>query len=465
MTRRGDDRGAVLLIVLAFMAFMGMVIMAVLNFSDASFRLSSSTRDTQQRATAADGGIKYALAALIADPSVCGPMGLVPPVPVLLPAPPEVNGFRPEVRCERRPTTVFTDSVGWGLYLTDPAGQITATDDAVAGNSKRVIEGPVYNHSISAPWDLQANLLVRDGMVLQRITDQGCATAQDIRLLLRGTAAFACTPPVRAPVEPVATQPLPSSPELLASRSPDGDGHPACRVFEPGRYAQRPNLVGRNYFRSGVYFFERGVGDIDGVDVLGGTRPAIETTVLAELETMPCRVPGDSGGVQFIIGTDGYVAAGGGARVELHSMARGDTAGTTIYQLRPSDPAGWSSFASTVAVDHGSALLRSGRTGNASLVVHGLVYAPAGAVDLAGAGADTVQIRGGMVAAKVRLSAVDTMAEPGVLVAAGEAFVAEKFVLSAVVTGGDGATVSTSAVVRLPADDPTNPIIYSWTVT
>ncbi|MEZ5263421.1 MAG: hypothetical protein R2755_17035 [Acidimicrobiales bacterium] len=459
----GED-GAVLLIVLAFMAFMGMVIMAVLNFSDTSFRASTIMRDTDARLGAADGGIKFAIAQLVANPAVCGTT--VGEGPVALPAAPPVNGFRAAVTCERRAATVFKDSIGWGLYLTDEAGQIAAVDDGLGGNDARRIEGPVYNHSTAAaPWDLQANLVVEDGMVLQRIADDGCNTAQDIRLVLRGTASFACTPPVAPPTVPVPTQPLPTSPELLGTRSADGDGGATCRVFEPGRYAEMPNLAPQNYFRSGSYLFEQGFGVADGVTVLGGMAPAVEQSVLGLAGSVPCAagfVGVDGTGVQFIFAGGGSLVAQGGARVELHSAAKGDAAGTTIRQVQASDPAPWGAMASTLPAEYGSGLLRA--AGGASLVVHGLVWAPTAAVDLNGQGGDVVQLLGGVVAAKVRLSSPGTMAEPGVRIAAGEPFQTEKYVVTATVPYEGGQPVEVRAVVRLPADDPDNPIIYSWNV-
>ncbi len=465
-TRRygaAGDEGTVLILVLAFVAFLGVVLTALLGYIETSFKVTSVARDIEQRTAAADGAAKWALNRLIEDPANCDALG----------TPPAVNGHTATVTCASRIASVLTDSTGWGVYIDDPAGQIATQSAGGPVVDRHRIEGPIYMDSVSNPWDLKANLVVAGGGVLQRTTASGCnpGSADFDRIVIQGAGSFACTPPVRQPEAPRPTQPLPSSPALLGRRSSSGDGNQTCRVFQPGWYDQRPDLVAQNYFAAGVYFFEHGVGDIAGKDVLGGGVSTTETAVIPDLATMDCAKP-DDGGVQFIIGTDGYLFAHNNARVELHSNATADVAGTTIYRLRASDPAPWSTYAALPATDFTSggfdrAVLRAGQGGNASLVVHGLVYVPGGSIDLEGKNTDVTQIRGGVVTAGLRLQAAANLVDPGLRISAGEQFTTTQYVIRASVPG-DGKPIEVAAVLRFPkrrpADPATDPVIYSWVV-
>ena len=50
------DEGSALVIVLAFMTFVGLVVMATLSYAGSSFALSATSRDIAKREAAADGG-------------------------------------------------------------------------------------------------------------------------------------------------------------------------------------------------------------------------------------------------------------------------------------------------------------------------------------------------------------------------------------------------------------------------
>jgi Tfp pilus assembly protein PilX len=452
-TAHGDE-GSALVIVLAFLTFVGLVVMATLSYAGSSFALSSTTRDIEERQAAADGGAKYAVARVVADAlaSCTGAMAGAP----------ATNGYTPAVTCETRDATRYTYSTGWGVYITDANGQIATQSGGGSDPDRRKINGPVYNGSTANPWNLHAPLLVTNGGVLQRITSAGCV--QDSRLTIQGTGSYACTPPVDEPDEPGPTQQLPSSPGVLPDRPATGAGDTGgCRVFEPGRYASSPQLLAQNYFRSGVYFFEHGIGDVSGKDILAGRESTTETAVMPELLGMPCAVD-EPGGVQFIFGGDGFLFAHNGSRVEIHSMAKGDVMGTSIYRLDATarTPAPWRAYAST-RTGLGNPVVQSGQGGDANMVVHGLVYLPGGALDLEGKQSDVTQVLGGVVAGAVRLQASASMAQP-VQIHAGEAFTFDLYVITSRVADPGGKDVTVSVALRLPDEDPTEPIVYSWTV-
>ena len=459
--RSESEKGSALVIVIAFIAVVGLVVASVLSYADTSFKVSSSTRDIEQRTAAADGGAKFALSKLIATPAVCNGVPLA--------APPASNGFNPLVSCTTRAATARTDGTGWGLYVDDPAGRIESQGAASAASLRRV-NGPVYNHSVSTPWDVSpAGLQVSDGGVLQRLTAGGCV--QPAGLTLTGVGSFACTPPVVQPPEPLPSQRLPSSPAVLAVRSADGSSTTGtCRVFDPGRYVAAPILLASNYFKSGVYFFEAGIGEISGKTVLAGGPPATETRVLFteaagpenRLTLVPCS-SNETSGVQFIFGGGGSLFVHNDARMEVHSMAQGDTTGTSFYRLRSTDTGGWGAFASTVT-GLGNPILRNGQGTNSRFVAHGVAYLPGGALDLRVTNSGASRILGGAVVGAAHL---ESSGSPviGVELSAGESFPITQYVITSTVADAGGKTVKVSVVVRLPVDSPKDPIIYSWVVS
>ncbi|MFN0025776.1 MAG: hypothetical protein ACKV2O_01145 [Acidimicrobiales bacterium] len=459
--RTGSDEGSALVIVLAFIAVVGLVVSAVLSYTDTSFRVSSSTRSIEERTAAADGGAKFALARLIDNPLICNGAPIT--------GAPVSNAQTPLVSCTTRPTTARTDGTGWGLYVNEATGQISSQGAASAVNLRRV-NGPVYNNSTTNPWAVSpAGLEVVDGGVVQNITSSGCIPPPG--LVITGQGSFACTPPVNPSPLPPPTQPLPSSPGALPLQSPNGSSTTgACRVFEPGRYQAPPVLLASNYFKPGVYFFEAGWPPLDGKIILGGGPIPTESRVLFteapgplnRATLVPCST-NDPLGVQFIFGGAGWIFVDNNSRVELHSMGQGDTTGTTLYRLRASDPNGWGAFASTRS-GMANPMLRNGYGTNSSFVLHGVAYLPGGALDLRATNDNASQIRGGAVVGWAHL---ESSGSPviGVEVSAGESFPITQYVIHSKVAGGDGKSVTVSAVVRLPVDRPRDPIIYSWVVS
>ena len=460
-----------MVMVLAFMAFVGLVVFAVLSYSDTSYKLSSQTRDVEQRTAAADGGAKFGLASLLQSTASCSSTN--PAAPSAMAGAPQTNGFMPAVTCYNRNATIYTDSTGWGIYITNPNGQI-ATQSGNGNGDVRNVNGPVYNGSTSADaWDLKSTMKISNGGALRKNPPNSPSCATPNNLVLVGSGTYACTPPVEEPTQPPPTQALPESPNLLPIRSSGGNNDPSCRVFEPGWYATPPALVNQNYFKSGVYFFQQGIGDVQGKDLLAGWFPAsggVESVAITALESMPCRVATDTTGVQFIFGGDGYLKAANNSRVEIFSMAKGDTVGTSIYQLTATDGGDWLAYISTRGVGSGNAIFNQAlvsRAGgnNADIVLHGLVYVPGGTVDLPGTNNTLAQIRGGLVAGAAKLQGAASLEFPGINISAGEEFSAIHYVITSTVATSGGKTVKVQSVVRLPADDPTNPIIYSWVVT
>jgi hypothetical protein len=450
------EEGSALVIVLAFITFVGLVVMATLSYAGSSFALSATSRDIARREAAADGGAKFAVAQVITDVANCTPSMAGAPL---------TNGYTPAVSCESRASTAYTDSTGWGVFIDEGNGQIATQSGGGSALDARAINGPVYNGSTASnPWDLKSSLLVSNGGVLQHLGTSGCVKPSE--LTIQGTGSLACTPPVQLPDEPSATQKLPSSPDVLPDRPATGDGGTgSCRVFEPGRYASAPQLLEQNYFRSGVYLFEHGIGAVGGKKLLAGKPPPTETALLlntaANPNTVPCAVAEDTTGVQFIFGGDGYLFADNGSDVEIHSMAKGDATGTSIYRLRTTDPEPWRPYASTRGL--GSPILESGHGTKANIAVHGLVFVPGGSIVLEGKNSDITQIMGGVVAGSVTLQASASMAQ-GVQIHAGEEFSFDLLVIRSTVSDADGKAVTVSVALRVPEDDPSHPVIYSWTV-
>ncbi len=144
-------------------------------------------------------------------------------------------------------------------------------------------------------------------------------------------------------------------------------------------------------------------------------------------------------------------------------MGEGDTTGTTLYRLRASDPNGWGAFAST-RTGMANPIVRNGYGTNSRFVMHGLAYLPGGAIDLRATNDNASQIRGGAVVGWAHLESSGSPTV-GVELSSGESFPITQYVITSTVSGSGGKSVTVSAVVRLPVDDPKQPIIYSWVVS
>ena len=487
--RCSGDEGATLVMVLAFMAAIGLVVMAVLSYSETSFKVSQTARDLEERTAAADGGLKWALDRLIADPTVCPASPA--DAPTTLAGAPATNGATPAITCSVREVTAESDGTGWAVFVDRDNGYISS-DSGTGDTETKQIKGAVYNGGLGNRWDAPAGggnlppLEIEDGELLVNTASGGDCTLPD-HVLLVGTSTFGCTNGTAASL-PDSTQFLPFAPGFLPVRTASGVTDASdCTIFEPGYYPSGINLTTTNYLKSGQYLFTHEIV-VAHQKVLGGMPPLsldstpVETGVLfpddATISSeVPCALvdePSERSGVQLIFGGEGWLRVDNSARFEIFSMAQERTPGkvvpgAAIYGV-PADATGtWASFASTrhgigaTPADGDEPLFSNGEGVNARTVIHGGVYAPGLYVDLTAKNDGETKVLAGVVAGWVgiRSSANAISFE----ISSGETFTLRQYVLESVAPSATSRNITATALVRLPTETPDKPIISSWVVS
>lgn len=448
---RGEE-GVALVMVLIFLIIAGAVILALLRVGFASLSAAAELRGSDERVYAADGGLQSGIQQARIDPTRCAAPGAISDLD-----PVTINGRTVQIRCVGM-AGASPGAGGWAVYIPD-GGQIATKSGGGADN--KVVSGPVYlgTDPAAGGWDLEADLHVRQGPVVQR-SSGACTPPAGLQL---DTPLWGYRCVTEAEAVPTAPQRLPASLPLLQHHA--GTDLPGCRVFEPGTYTQAPELDGANYFRSGVYFLDNvGTWSIGpNTEVVAG-RPAPGESAGTSASACYADTPGVTG-VTFLLGGNSTIEVHQGS-LEVFSVPAADAPGVSIRQLRASDPGPWAAKASTVTGE----LVTSRNGAKTELVVHGLVYGPDAGVQLSAANGGTVQLRGGVVTRRLEIWTPASNGPGGVSlpeigggVAPGTGRTVE-ITASAQPSDADEKTVSATAVVRI-ANDPGRAVsVLEWQV-
>lgn len=434
---RADD-GAVLVLVLAFLAGIGVVTLALLSQTGAGVRSTTVIADFGKKLYSADSALDVALEALQNDPTLC------PDKPVTAGQTTDItSSLAVDSGIDAVKVTCRTTAGSSGGYK---GYSIVTTDDTVLADGKTVVglstqssgskkvNGSVF---VAGSTDLKKPVELTRGNYVQAGTP--CPAAADVTVV----APFieVCSPRATptldaiAPAVPGATNP-----------APDITTVPGCSIFSPGRYTTQPVLNPlRNYFKSGVYYFDfAGNWDIRQTSVVGGTAGSEFTYLDA-----PCLLESMSNGdgVEWVFRGTSTLTVSNSARVELFSR-------------RPTSP--------TVDGTRGVSIFVQGtRTtssldqlnGNPKAIFHGLVYSPQASVGTNATGTVSLYMLNGVVASRLLLQSVGE----GLLVSTSEGESVRSVVLEATARkGSDGRSVVARAVCTVEPDG-TLKVLSRWT--
>lgn len=394
---RSRDRGATLPLVLVVGVVLGMVVVALAQYTSTSLRHGQVSEARADRLAAADAAMHDAVERLRLGRSLCttnagSAGGLSYPFPV------ELNGATVEVNC-RRLGPDLSEIAGWAIVVTGeggvPDGQGFITSSG-AGKSK-LLGGPIF---VADP-DLigfQAPVELRDGDLWY--SDESCASASEytglavpnLTFLPEGVRGSLCTD---LSWEEIYVEPLLPDLAALPPGDPTGSDEGACRVFEPGRYTSAPQLAANNYFRSGDYLFDDVRITLKQATVTAGKPGA--GGALQEIDNAPCDAARDAdpaadgpGATLYLDGTSSIVSQAQGA---LEVMPR--LQGNTYVSVQALDSS---------TLGHTQDLVGTEPGNKKQLVMHGLLWAPEARLTLGEVtNATAAQLTGGAVFAAIDL--------------------------------------------------------------
>lgn len=268
-TRR-EERGSVLVVVLAFVGAVGLLTITMLQPTLAAAKRSSVSSSMIERSVTVDGAIQAAIAEARRLPAACGTV-----------EPPTLNGFDVAVTC------AATDGGGAPL-----GGFVVRADDVhrEGPGPVRVVGSVLDRSGTWSTWAAaDATTTIENGDLVG--DDDSCeATVPAAGLTLIGAGWVRC---VDADRLHRARDPEP--PESPPDET-DGQGEPIhdvggtliCRVFRPGTYATAPRTDVDARFLPGTYTF-RDLGDwaIDGDVVLDAGGAAAVTDPPRRASTCP----------------------------------------------------------------------------------------------------------------------------------------------------------------------------------
>jgi hypothetical protein len=460
----------VLVAVLIFVTIFGLLLGALLSFSEVNIRTSSALKSYDARVYAADGGVEYGIQTVLTQPSICADVA----TPMVSLPDTVIDGKTVHVTCKT--TAGFAASVSRWAVMTTNAAATSLTISNAAGTMK-FITGPVYNAGTT---QLQAQLEVDKGNFSQA-GGPGCpAVDRPERLSFGAGFGFRCTsltvsqadpkailPCLAVSVCPGAIPPVNLPTNLLGQPdplTPLGVSTLTCSVFRPGKYAVAPVLNSTsNYFVSGVYYFEN-IGTwlvAGGTTLFAGKQGSGETKLLAQT---PCATDSAAGvsnagtGAEFIFGGNSkFDVKNGHVEVFLRiptGLTREGSAGVALRTVSAPAPTGYvasSGLSSLVEIENGA---------NPDFAAHGLVYAPNAPILISATNNTGAQFLGGAVASTIDIG----VAEP----AEGFALSIPSFaprtvtIISTAVASPGEKDITSKAVVEIPNDIGDKPVVDSW---
>jgi len=454
-----DQRGASLVLALAFLAFMGVFSVSILAFTGVGSTTTTIVAARADQRYAADGGIEYGIANLVADTTKCARSGSY-----AWPAT-TVNGRAVTYACtwvSGGTALVGSPLLGdYGTIITGSSG-VAITGSATPANLAFQYRGSVHSAGPLSFVGPSTQSMGVDG----NLTVAGACPTTNVTIDPRG----ACASGAAVPALPALGVYVPSA----KAAPPSVTG--GCTTLTPGRYGTGGRATptfsptGQYYFASGVYYILDDTMTLQGT-VFGGAKAASETQ--ATTTVSPCRTSdpatGYSGsGVSFVLGGTGALrVAGATSHVELYSrvpggLDAGATPGIAVWAgTGASVLAGSGAYVGTS--NPASIVATTGAGMN--LIVHGLAYVPTSdtstyVLNNPDAGGASV-FMGGLVTSALQVIVGAGDDNRVMTVAGGGGFTSAPRVvtLSATATGTAGAASTTiSATVR----PDSAPLVSDW---
>ena len=414
--KRGDD-GAVLVLVLAFVACFGLVVVALLGQGGSSLATSAAVSGLAKKVYAADSGIDFALEAVQTDSTLCpGAAGAETTITSSLTVDADVDPVR--VTCR----ATSGNAGGWRGYAVITTSTAADSLSTQSGGPVKEIGGSVFVNGGTA---LQRPVLVSNGNYVQ--PNGSCPPTTDLSVAPSPPYTRRCGSGTLPTLDAVA-------PTAAAGHLPaDTTTVPGCTIFSPGTYATAPSLAGvdRAYFKSGVYAIQGGEFRFDKISAVGGTAgpevPELDAPCLAE--SAP-----DGDGVTFVLTGDARLTFTNQARVELHGR-------------RPLTDNGTPGISVFVDGTRSAPSLEQ-LTGNPQVVIHGTVYSPQADIGTNATGGVSFYMLSGIVASRLALQSTGD----GLRVATTAGQSTRTLVLTSTATKAGSRDVVARAVVDLAPD-------------
>lgn len=395
--RTPRDRGATLVLVLVVGVVLGMVVVALANYTSTSLRHGQVSEARADRLAAADAAMHDAVERLRLGRSLCTTNagsggGLSYEFPVAL------NGATVSVTC-RRLGPDLSEIAGWAIVVTGeggvPDGQGFMTSSG-AGKAK-LIGGPMFVADLDLI-DFKAPVELRDGDIWY--SDTSCPSSSEytgvpianLTFLPEGVRGTLCT---NLSWDEIYVEPPVPDLGSLPPGDPTGTDEGACRVFEPGHYTTAPVLAASNYFRSGDYWFDGVQLNIKQATITAG-KPGAGGAV-QEIDNPDCDAARDADPAPDGLGATFYMDTNS----KLHSQAQGALEvmprlqGNTFVSVQALP---------TSTLDYDDDLVGTEPGNKKQLVMHGLLWAPEARLTLGLVTNSTAaQLTGGAVFAAIDL--------------------------------------------------------------
>lgn len=433
-SRGEEDRGAILILALFFIAVMSVLVTSVLARSTAGLGDVVIQRDFLTKRYAAEAGLEAGVQAIRSRTNLCstGATSTINLTGFL-----SSNGSAAQPNSTLPPVTVTctvtsADDVGlggWGLITRDLDVAEGVEVFGAAGATLRV-NGPIF----LSDYDDPMRLSVSEGDVVIR-TDGSCPIAGTtgpgtIDLSVEPFYTLTCRPTSAAAPAPILTLPTAALPARSGPARVYNSSR--CRVWLPGRYTSLP-LTDNNYFASGVYYFQDVNLEVRQGSLIGGAAATDE----AKLSSATCNKPNGSPVTDADVdGVNGYVPNGTGVKLILGGtsslVAENPQGVVELFSRRAATGAAGEGTqrVSVMTVDDsvptttpftylrstrdfgetrlGVANTNSGGGGGGGgstieMVVHGASYVPYGRVNIRNASTKTL-FQGGLLAGRLAIS-------------------------------------------------------------
>jgi hypothetical protein len=464
-----NEDGVVLIMALVFTIVFALILGALFTNASANLRNTTTVRNNEDKAYAADGGIDWGLQQVRNNDTLC-PNTLVGTK--TLENPPSIGGLTPTVTCQ-----VISGSVsGFGGWAVVTAGNTFPSFETLGPQTfEKTITGPVWSSGISNSLD---PVQVEDGDVYEQSGPSTCTASSPAP----NNLTFTPSPPFgyhcdtsRTINDIVATIPhvqpgLAFGPSATAQPA-DGDGATsACRVFSPGKYTSLDLLShGDNYFKSGVYYFQDVTINIDSTALVGGMPAADETESL----TSGCSTDSGNGtGVKFILGGSSKINIGQHGFLTLYSRDDNDdpsSEGTENISIQTVE-SDWSNSSSSASPPAGTWKVSSlGLTdriidvsnGNTpQMLVYGGVYVRNARIFINPTNSAVAWLRGGLLTGSLQFRQEATIS--GVLFSIKTSTEARQVKIVSKVVGASGRQLVSTAIANITNDEGRTLTLSSW---
>ncbi len=387
-----------LLIAMAFLSFLGILVVSLLTVAFSSFKTTAAVRDNNSNLYGADGGADIALQMLRVNASYCPN---VSSNPTAMPTQ-TIGGRSVELTCQTLSGTSSGSGGGaagaYAVVVTgynDPGGsapdftKLVELDgkDKDGSDSTRIEGGKMFNagkfrfKSDSPQMIIDQDLDQYNGASPYCTDDQAAAASSGQPQV---TGVWTCRTPDTFPVpdpNPTLIVPTAAAPAAITTGS--------CTVLFPGRYTSDPtfNKDLKYYLASGVYLFS-GTGEIQVQgEVFGGQPGAGASQTFTDIS--PCSNDAEANalrpgtatgyGVQFVLSGNSKLSIPNETKAKVELFARvpanpalEGTPDVTVFAPRTAGT-GYSAWNSDRAVDI--------KGKDPQLVIHGLVYVPTSKFD------------------------------------------------------------------------------------